>query len=153
MAAHQRSLGRYWLREQPAGTWIDTIPPWNDAVCDPDVDRCLMHQCMAGCVDDWGIPVKKRTEWTANHQALLVYLKKFQCDGSHAHSTPTGKALEKLKHYPVGVCNAVVKGIIELKKDVAYEQLFGGCAWQRHELHRAAAAGSIPHYGNRDRSR
>ena len=119
VAAHQRSLGRYWLREQPAGTWIDSIPPWNDVVCDPDVDRCLMDQCMAGCVDDWGIPVKKRTEWTANHQALLVYLKKFQCDGSHAHSTPTGKALEKLKHYPVGVCNAVVKGIIELKKDVA----------------------------------
>ena len=45
----------------------------------------------------------------------MTYLKKFQCDGSHVHSTPTGKALEKLKHYPVGVCNAVVKGIIELK--------------------------------------
>ena len=77
-----------------------------------------MDQCMGGCTDDNGIPVRKRTEWKGSHTALLTTLATMQCDNSHYHAHPTGKQLEKLKHYPSGVCNAVVDGIEALKQQL-----------------------------------
>ena len=70
-----------------------------------------MDQCMGGCKGDDGVPVRKRTEWKGSHEALLTSLKRMQCNGKHRHANPTGKQLEKLKHYPLGVCSAVVDGI------------------------------------------
>ena len=75
-----------------------------------------MDQCMGGCKDDNGVPVRKRTEWKGSHEALLVTLAQMQCDNKHYPANPTGKQFEKLKHYPLGVCNAVVDGIIALRQ-------------------------------------
>eukprot|EP00974_Lingulodinium_polyedra_P085850 8313914-Lingulodinium_polyedra.AAC.1 len=57
--------GRYFTREQPAGTWIDHIDPW-DQVNHADVVTQCMDQCMTGAKDEYGDPVKKPTEWTTN---------------------------------------------------------------------------------------
>ena len=58
-----------------------------------------MDQCMGGCKDDNGVPVRKRTEWKGSDEALLITLRTMQCDGSHEHAHPTGKQLAKLRHY------------------------------------------------------
>ena len=31
-------LGRFFLREQPCGTWIDDVHPWTIMAADPTVD-------------------------------------------------------------------------------------------------------------------
>ena len=55
--------GRYFLREQPEGTWIDDIEPWPKVVCDPTVVSQTMDQCMTGqqgdTISDWEEPVKQ----------------------------------------------------------------------------------------------
>ena len=86
-------LNRFFLREQPAGSLLDSyVNPW------PEVQKChevmTIHidQCMAGLVSDTGIPIQKKTEWTSNTQILLTHLQKhFQCDHSHKHFQVDGK--------------------------------------------------------------
>ena len=53
----QMSLKRFFLREQPVGTWIDDIDPWPKVRSDPSVTAQNMDQCMAGAVDGEGLPV------------------------------------------------------------------------------------------------
>ena len=73
---------------------------------------------MAGAADEDGLPVMKPTEWTANSATLVKPMKRLKCDHLHAHAHPTGKHLEKLKEYTWKLCNAVVTGIIMLKKEL-----------------------------------
>ena len=75
-----------------------------------------MDQCMAGCMTTDGTPVKKPTEWTANHEMLVKPMRNFMCDNRHYHAHPTGKELERLKLYPWKLCGAVVQGIQDLKR-------------------------------------
>ena len=118
VALKQLSLKRFFLREQPVGTWIDEIKPWTQVHSDPTVVKVNMDQCMAGAKDDDGCPVKKPTEWTANSRILLLPMEKFKCNKMHDHAHPTGKALEKLKLYPWRLCEAVVTGIQNLKESL-----------------------------------
>ncbi len=111
VALKQMEMGRFFILEQPSGTWIDYIEPWPKVVCHDTVVTQSMDQCMTGAKDDYGIPVKKATEWTANCESLVAPMRKYICDGHHEHSHPTGKALEKLKLYPWKLCGAVVDGI------------------------------------------
>ena len=76
--------------------------------------HCL---CTAGAVDQDGVPVKKHTEWISNSITLLKPLSKYVCSKDHEHGHPTGKWLERLKHYPPKICWAVVQGIINLKAE------------------------------------
>ena len=111
VALKQMSLKRFFLREQPVGTWIDDIDPWPKVRSDPSVTAQNMDQCMAGAADDDGWPVMKPTQWLANSPALTLPVQKFKWDGLHDHSSPPGKALEKLKVYPWRLCVPVVTGI------------------------------------------
>ena len=74
---------------------------------------------MAVAADDDGWPVMKSIQLLANSPALTLPIQKFKCDGLHYHSSPTGKALEKLKVYPWRLCGAVVTGIQHLKEECA----------------------------------
>ena len=117
VALLQIELGRYFLREQPNGTRLSEIDPWPQVHEDPAVLSITMDQCMAGCRDPvTGFYVKKSTQWLANNDELLRPLETYQCDRSHQHAHPTGKALESLKVYPWQICDAVVTGIERLKK-------------------------------------
>eukprot|EP00959_Pyramimonas_sp_CCMP1952_P400371 8388856-Pyramimonas_sp.AAC.1 len=45
VAMRQNDLRRFYLREQPVGTWVDQIPPWTTlatckGTCKVDVDPC-----------------------------------------------------------------------------------------------------------------
>ncbi len=119
IALTQIKKKRFFIREQPAGTWIDHIPPWTEVWKDEAVICQTMDQCMAGCVDSKGVPVKKMTEWVTNHEDLTFHLARFVCNQLHTHSHPTGKELEKLKLYPWKMCNAVVSGILRLKANLS----------------------------------
>ncbi len=115
-------LQRYWLREQPAGSWIDSIHPWSQIKEEGSPnnysyrkDRPMfaenMGQCMAGAVDRSGTPVQKRTQWAANSETLLAPMRKFKCDYNHYHGSPTGKGLSEMKVYPWKLCEAVISGV------------------------------------------
>ena len=84
---------------------------------DPSVTVQNMDQCMAGAEDDNGWPVMKPTQWMANSPTLTLPMQKFKCDGRRYHSSPLGKALEKLKVHPWRLCGAVVAGIQHLKEE------------------------------------
>ena len=115
VALFQINAGRYFLREQPAGTSLDCIAPWNQVIARESVESLLVDQCMAGAKDDTGMPAQKKTEWMANHRTLLARMTKLKCDGKHQHGNPTGKALNKLKVYPWKMCKLIVEGIEDLK--------------------------------------
>ena len=110
--------GRYFLREQPVGTWIDYLSPWPKVVKHSSVVTQYMDQCMTGAKDDEGWPVKKPTEWTANSTTLLAPLSRYCCDGRHDHGHPTGQSLERLKRYTWKLCGIVVQGVQDLKAEL-----------------------------------
>eukprot|EP00974_Lingulodinium_polyedra_P006067 574221-Lingulodinium_polyedra.AAC.1 len=66
-----------------------------------------MDQCMTGAKDEYGDPVKKRTEWTTNSDTLICPMRKYLCKGFRIHGHPTGASLEKLKQYSWKLCGAV----------------------------------------------
>ena len=119
VALKQMKMGRFFLREQPVGTWIDDIEPWPEVQSDDTVVTQNMDQCMADAKVDDGTPVQKPTEWTANDLTLVEPMQRYVCDQSHIHANPTGKALEKLKVYPWKLCGTVVTGIQHLKVKLA----------------------------------
>ena len=57
VAHTQIKKGRYFLREQPEGTWIDHIPPWTAVSEATTVYKITMDQCMVGCKDEYDNPV------------------------------------------------------------------------------------------------
>eukprot|EP00974_Lingulodinium_polyedra_P112114 10846116-Lingulodinium_polyedra.AAC.1 len=67
----QMKHGSYFMREQPAGTWIYRIEPWDKVVTRADVVAQCMDQCMTGAKDEYGDPVKKPTEWTTHSETLI----------------------------------------------------------------------------------
>eukprot|EP00974_Lingulodinium_polyedra_P083236 8058686-Lingulodinium_polyedra.AAC.1 len=67
----QMEHGGYFIREQPAGTWIDHIEPWGQVVTHADVVAQCMDQCVIGAKDEYGDPVQKPTEWTTNSETLI----------------------------------------------------------------------------------
>eukprot|EP00974_Lingulodinium_polyedra_P014513 1405078-Lingulodinium_polyedra.AAC.1 len=64
----QMKHGRYFMREQLAGTWIDDIEPWDKNATHADVVAQCMDQCVTGAKDEYGDPVNKLTEWTTNSE-------------------------------------------------------------------------------------
>ena len=127
VALKQMRLGRYFLREQPAGSKLDGVEPWPAVQDHESVKTVLMDQCMAGAKDEQGYPVRKITEWTSNSEILLKPFAKCVCDNSHIHGTPTGKALEKMKLYSWKLCGIVVDGIQAIKQAVKSQAVLTAC--------------------------
>ncbi len=120
VALIQIQKGRYFLREQPVGNWVDEIPPWTRVASSPHIVRTNMDQCMTGAIDEDGTPAKKPTQWMANHECLVTPLRQYRCDMNHDHCCPTNRRLEKLKQYPEKLCEIVVEGIVSLNEQVKY---------------------------------
>ena len=116
VALTQLSLRRHFIREQPEGTRMDEIKQWKQVQAHEKSLNIIVDQCMAGQQDEHGTPVLKRTEFTASDEALLYPLSKFVCDGRHTHATPCSKSLERLKLYPLPLCNAIAQGVLRLKR-------------------------------------
>ena len=135
VALKQMQKGRFFLREQPAGTRLDYINPWPKVLAHGSVITQLMDQCMTGKKDDAGMPVQKTTEWTANSPHLLWPMQRLACDRSHTHGHPTGKALEKTKVYTWMLCNTIVTGVQDLKT-------YLGDAWKHAPIYPTIGTGS-----------
>ena len=90
VAKLQIQLNRFFLREQPAGSLIDSyVKPWTEVQANPEVITIHMDQCMAGQMADTGRPIQTHTEWTSTSKVLVLPLQqRFQCDKSHGHCTP-----------------------------------------------------------------
>ena len=116
IALLQSQLNRFWIREQPAPSWIDSIPPWTQV---KEKSTAIMEQCMTGAKDDYGCAVQKRTRWDANHESLVAPFRKYRCDHNHIHGNPTGEALHRMQEYTWRLCGVVVTGIADLKKIVS----------------------------------
>jgi len=134
VALMQMRLGRFFLREQPAGTFLDYVDPWPQVQANESVMTCLSDQCMAGAIDEYKVPVQKKTEFTANDLSLLKPLERLICNGAHQHATPTGKALEKLKVYPWKLCGVIVNGIQALKLSLQTSYMLDGVHGNVHPI-------------------
>ena len=119
VALIQSQKGRWWIREQPAGSWMSQIHPWTEVEEDPNLVSVTMEQCAAGARDpSTGYHMEKKTTFSSNSDTLLGPLRKLRCDGTHYHSSPTGKDLEGMKVYPRRLCEALAKGIDLLQEKV-----------------------------------
>eukprot|EP00959_Pyramimonas_sp_CCMP1952_P299119 6256921-Pyramimonas_sp.AAC.1 len=54
-AVRQDDLRRFYLREQPVGTWVDEIPPWTTLAKREDTRKVNMDQCTTGLRDSHGV--------------------------------------------------------------------------------------------------
>ena len=116
VATLQYDKDRYFLREQPTGTWVDEIEPWKILSCRDNLLKINIDQCMTGLKDSYGIPIKKPTEMYANHPALLDPFNKYKCDGSHYHSQVCNKELAAAAQYTHNMQNAIVSAVAAASK-------------------------------------
>eukprot|EP00959_Pyramimonas_sp_CCMP1952_P048698 1017136-Pyramimonas_sp.AAC.2 len=72
VALRQNDLRRFYLREQPVGTWVDQIPPWTPLAKCKGACKMNMDQCTTGLRDSHGVLIRKPTEIMANHLFLLT---------------------------------------------------------------------------------
>ena len=115
LALHQDRNQRYFLLEQPQGSWLYEEHPWN-IVCYLASTLCVtIHQCMLGQVGPNNLPAKKPTDIMANHPKLLEPFKNVQCDRSHQHDTLDGGTAKACEQWPWALAKKVCYGIILLK--------------------------------------
>ena len=85
LLAYHVKNGGYYLFEHPdrASSW--KVP----ALVELPGEIRVIDQCMTGLKSPDGVPLKKRTKIKTNIPWLLAELSlpKYQCDGSHAHTT------------------------------------------------------------------
>ena len=83
----QDNLGRYFLREQPTGTWVDQIDPWPTLANKSHIAKTNIDQCATGLKTADGMYIKKPTEIMSNDTLLLQPFRRFKCSGDHKHGS------------------------------------------------------------------
>ena len=59
VALLQLQAGRFFVNEQPQGSWLYEERPWPAVLAHPDVFGVVVHQCMTGQVGPNGLPAKE----------------------------------------------------------------------------------------------
>ena len=91
VAWKQLTEGRHFISENPAGSKLYDLPPWQQIATDPRVHYTIMHQCAAGLTDPENQrPIKKPTEFWASDYCLIEQLASMQCACKVPHSTLEG---------------------------------------------------------------
>eukprot|EP00959_Pyramimonas_sp_CCMP1952_P399034 8361481-Pyramimonas_sp.AAC.1 len=67
VAVRQTDLRRFYLREQPVGTWVDQLPPWTTLAKSRGTCKVNVGQCTTGLRDSHGALIRRSTEIMANH--------------------------------------------------------------------------------------
>ena len=116
LALQQDQESRFFILEQPAGSWLYEEYPWNIVCRLPSVTGVTIHQCMAGKKGPNGLPLKMPTDFLANHHFLLQELQSFQCDHSHVHDAFDVHAFQL---WPWKLARSVANGIALLKQHVS----------------------------------
>lgn len=115
LALLQDQEERYFVLEQPQGSWIYLEHPWNIVCHLPSVDCITIHQCMLGQRGPNNLLVKKPTDFIANHPKLLEPLRSCQCDRRHKHESLDGGRSKRCEVWPWALAQKVCEGIIKLK--------------------------------------
>eukprot|EP00959_Pyramimonas_sp_CCMP1952_P385727 8083902-Pyramimonas_sp.AAC.1 len=55
----QNDLRRFYLREQPVGTWVGQIPPWTTLATCKGTCKVTMDQCTTGLRDSHGVLMRE----------------------------------------------------------------------------------------------
>ena len=115
LALHQERNNRYFLLEQPHGSWLYEEYPWNIVCYLPSTICVTIHQCMLGQVGPSNLPAKKPTDLIANHSKLLEPFRDVWCDRSHQHDTLDSGNAKSCEKWPWAMARKVCEGIIMLK--------------------------------------
>ena len=104
-------MGRYFLREQPAATWVDDIAPWNKLIQGEHVVKIIMGQCATGLKDSHCVLIKKPTEMMANDQSLLEPFARLRCSDNHENAVVSNTELAAAAQYTPQMQLAIVKAV------------------------------------------
>ena len=116
MALLQDQAGRYWLNEQPAGSWLYYEPPWPRVLALPSTVAKIFDQCMVGQVGPSGLPVLKSTELKANSQLMLAPFEGLTCDKSHDHEPLQHGKAAACKLWTWDMSQRIVDGMVLVKR-------------------------------------
>ena len=117
----QVDQGRVFLHEQPAHAKSWMIPEIRKIMTKSGVTLVEATQCMCGLRargpnSNLEMHAKKPTKCMTNSQALGQELSK-KCDGKHTHRCLVDGRAHGAAKYPPGLCRAICRGIIKLKKE------------------------------------
>ena len=124
----QVQAGRYFLHEHPRSASSWTLPAMEELMKIPGVTLSHADQCQYGAQVAHGPmkgrPIKKPTGFLSNAKSLSEALRR-TCSGtgglcSHGiqHAQCSGRIAKEAAIYPRGLCQAVIRGIVEqLKQD------------------------------------
>ena len=90
VALWQHNEGRYFIVEQPFPSELYAEPPWPTVIKQEGIVTAKIHQCMTGLQGRSGLLIKKPTGFVANDEELVKPLRKFVCNGTHAHEELVG---------------------------------------------------------------
>ena len=118
----QVDQGRVFLHEQPAHAKSWMIPEIRSMMAETGVTVVEADQCMYGLKTTGKdrkseVPAKKPTKFMTNSRALGQELSR-RCDGSHVHQNLVDGRARLAARYPPGLCKAICRGIIKLKKEM-----------------------------------
>eukprot|EP00959_Pyramimonas_sp_CCMP1952_P163072 3408936-Pyramimonas_sp.AAC.2 len=97
-ATRQNDLRRFYLREQPAGTWVDQMPPWTTLAKCKGICKVNMDQCTTGLRDFHGVLIRKPTKVMAKHRLLFTLFERRRCAGHHQHASVCSRELSMAAH-------------------------------------------------------
>ncbi|CAK0873248.1 unnamed protein product, partial [Prorocentrum cordatum] len=114
VALYQLDRGRGFINESPAGSKLYHEPPWRRVAVYPGVVYAMVDHCKAGLRSSTGVPMRKRTEQLASHEALLRHAAMFQCDGGHELETIEGREeTERARTWPWSFAVSIANGIMD----------------------------------------
>eukprot|EP00959_Pyramimonas_sp_CCMP1952_P027778 582940-Pyramimonas_sp.AAC.1 len=99
VAARQNDLRRFYLGEQPLGTWAGQIRPWTTLVKSKGTCQVNMDQHTTGSRGSHGVQIRNPTEIMANRRILLTPFERKRCSGHHQHASVCNKELPMAAQY------------------------------------------------------
>lgn len=112
--------GRFFIHEHPAGASSWGLRLVQELAREEGVTIAEADQCMYG-LKTWGrtrnqlIAAKKPTKFMTNGALIAAELRR-KCDGSHEHQQLVGGRGQEAARYPVELCRAMCRGLINEKK-------------------------------------
>ena len=108
--------GNFWTLENPASSYVWSMPSVINKLDSPSCEQALMHQCAYGLKlkDDEGLlgPCRKHTRFAGNLPGLRDLSRLCHCRSRHVHAvggvrTPHGwkRRSELAGHYPLALCH------------------------------------------------
>ena len=116
IALKQMSGGRFFLVEQPSGSWLFAEYPWPQVINNENIVSIEIHQCVLGQKTKEGFPAKKPTTLVANHPVLLEPFRNSRCHGRHVHGHLIGGRAAAAQVWPWKMAEKIVQGVINLKR-------------------------------------